>query len=248
MSLKKLIPGPIRKMIRPVIDRFPLTVEYRPVRSSWPGEKRRFEYQERYVEFDIRPTDRVLDIGSGSDPFPYATCLVDRFLDPTPHRDGSINRSGKPLVSADIQYLPFPDKSFEFVYCAHILEHVDDPVRACAEIMRIGKRGYLETPTMSEDILFSWAKERHKWHVVGINGTLCFFEYSPRQLEGIRSPAWENLIMNRRYHPLQEAYFGNRDIFDVVFPWESSFSVFVFRLGGEVECLNASVANRDLAR
>jgi hypothetical protein len=246
MSLKKLIPGPIKRMIRPVIDWVPVSIEYRPLRSEFPGEKRRFEYQQRYVKFDIRPTDSVLDIGSGNDPFPYATCLVDRYLDATPHRYGEIDPKGKPLVSADIHNLPFADKSFDFVYCAHILEHTDDPVKACAELMRVGKRGYLETPTMSEDILFAWAKERHKWHVVSINQTVCFFEYSPRQLEGIGSAVWEDLIMNRRYHPLQEAYFHNRDIFDVVFPWEDRFAVFVFRLGGEVESLNASVADRKL--
>ena len=242
MSLKKLIPRPVRKLLRPLVDKVPLTLERRPLRSEWPGEKRRIEYQQQYVKFDLSATDRVLDIGSGSEPFPYATCLVDRFLDPTPHRYGDILREGKPLVSADIHQLPFCDKSFDFVYCAHILEHVDDPVRACAEIIRIGKRGYLETPTMSEDMLFAWAKERHKWHVVSINHTLCFFEYSPRQLEGIGSPVWENLIMDRRYHPLQQAYFANRDIWDVMFPWVDSFSVYVFRLGGQVETLNAPVA------
>jgi SAM-dependent methyltransferase len=238
MSLKKLIPRPVRKLARAVIDRVPVTVEYRPLRSEWPGEKRRFEYQERYVKFDIKPTDRVLDIGSGNEPFPYATCLVDRFLDPTPHREGAIYRGGKPLVSADIHNLPFADQSFDFVYCAHILEHVDDPVKACAELMRVARRGYLETPTMSEDILFLWGKERHKWHVVSINRTLCFFEYSPRQLEGIRSTVWESLIMNRRYHPLQEAYFTNRDIFNVMFEWKTEFNVYVFWANGTIETLN----------
>src|SRR5512139_1315629 len=113
MSLKKLIPRPLRKMVRPIIDRVPVTIEYRPLRSPFPGEKQRIEYQERYVKFDIQPTDRVLDIGSGNEPFPYATCLVDRFLDDTHHRYGEINQNGKPLVSADIEYLPFADKSFD---------------------------------------------------------------------------------------------------------------------------------------
>jgi SAM-dependent methyltransferase len=239
MSLKKLVPQPIRKLLRPLLDRIPLTVEYRPLRSEIPRAEHRFDYQQRYIDFNIGPGERVLDIGSGGDPFPYATCLVDRFLDPTPHRHGSIAQDDKPLVSADIHRLPFRDKSFDFVYCAHILEHVDDPVKACAEIMRIGKRGYLETPTISEDLLFAWAKERHKWHVVSINQTLCFFEYSPRQLEGIGSTVWEDLIMDRRYHPLQQAYSANRDMFDVMFPWIDSFTVYVFHLGGEVESLNA---------
>jgi hypothetical protein len=105
--------------------------------------------------------------------------------------------------------------------------------------MRIGKRGYLETPTISEDILFAWAKERHKWHVVSIGRALCFFEYSERQLQGIGSTAWEDVIMDRRYHPLQQAYFENRDIFDVMFPWVESFTVYLFYLDGRVHSLNA---------
>lgn len=243
MSLKKLIPQPVRKSVRSLLDKIPLKVEARRPRPNWPGEKHRFDYQKRYVQFDIRPGERVLDIGSGGDPFPHATFLVDRFVEPTAHRYGSLVQDGKPLVSADIHHLPFHDKSFDFVYCAHILEHTDDPLRACAEIMRIGKRGYLETPTISEDILFAWAKERHKWHVVGINRALCFFEYSERQLQGIGSTAWENVIMDKSYHPLQQAYFENRDLFDVMFPWVESFTVYVFYLDGRVESLNTTATN-----
>ena len=243
MSLKKLIPRPVKKVARRLIDKIPVVVEVRPPRPEWPGEKQRYGYQRLHVNFNIKPTDRVLDIGSGGDPFPQATFLVDRFIEPTPHRYGSIVRDEKPLVSADIHHLPFRDKSFDFIYCVHILEHVDDPLRACAEIMRVGKRGYLETPTASEDLLFAWAKERHKWQVVGINRTLCFFEYSPRQLEGIGTPAWEELIMSKRYHPLQRAYYENRDLFDVMFPWEEQFTVYVFHLNGRIESLNAQAAD-----
>ncbi len=239
MSFKKLIPQPVKRLVRPLLDRIPLKVEVSQPRPEWPGERHRFNYQERYVEFDIRAGERVLDIGSGGDPFPHATFLVDRFIEPTAHRYGSIVQDGKPLVSADIHHLPFHDKTFDFVYCAHILEHVEDPITACGEIMRIGKRGYLETPTMSEDILFAWAKDRHKWHVVSIGRALCFFEYSERQLRGIGSTAWEDVIMGKRYHPLQQAYFENRDIFDVMFPWVESFTVYVFHLDGRVESLNA---------
>ena len=246
-ALKKLIPRPVKTLVRSVLDRIPLTVETRPLRRDLPAGAGRFYYQQHHVNFDITPGDLVIDIGSGGDPFPYATHLVDRFLEPTEHRHGPLVKRDKPLIAADVHHLPFRDKAFDFVYCAHILEHVDDPITACAEIMRIGKRGYLETPTMAEDMLFAFTQHIHKWHVVANAQTLCFFEYSVRQSEGIRSNAWADVIDSRRYHPLQDAFYKNQDIFKVMFTWEESFAVFVFRSNGTIESLNAETLKRDEA-
>ena len=80
-------------------------------------ERDRYSYQKGYVEFDIGPEDRVLDIGSGGDPFPLATVLVDGFLASSPTRHESLVTNGKPFVLADVHNLPFADKSFAYVYC-----------------------------------------------------------------------------------------------------------------------------------
>jgi ubiquinone/menaquinone biosynthesis C-methylase UbiE len=165
--------------------------------------------------------------------------VVDRFIEETKDRHGPLRTDGKPFVLADIHALPFHNKSFDFIYCSHLLEHVDDPIKACAEIMRVGKRGFVETPTFGKDSLFAWANGMHRWHVISISNILCFFEYSPRQLEGIRSSAWRDIIFSRWYHPLQEAFYNNQDVFNTMLLWENPFSVFVFRLDGSVEKLNA---------
>ena len=209
-------------------------------RPKWPGEHDRVTYQRRYVAFDIHPGQRVLDLGSGGDPFPFASVLTDRFPDSSPTRRETLVTAGKPFVVSDIHDLPFGDKAFDFVYCSHVLQAVEDPVKACQEIMRVGARGFIETPTLGKDTLFAWARGLQRWHVVGIGETLCFFEYSQRQLDGIKSPAWRDRILSKWYDPLQEIFYENQDVFNVMFTWARQFSVYCFRLDGSVEILNAT--------
>ena len=238
----KLIRRPLKFGANYLQDKMGVKIETHRKRPKWSGEESRFDYQQRCVEFNIQPGEQVLDIGNGGYPFPYATVLTDRFLEKSPSRFESLVRANKPFVLADIHDLPFRDKGFDFVYCAHVLEVVDNPLKACREIMRVGKRGYIETPTLGKDALFAWAKNLQKWHVVSIGQNLCFFEYSERQLDGIKSSVWRDLIMGKWRHPLQEAFYDNQDIFNVMFIWDNEFSVFLFRLDGTVQTLNAEVA------
>jgi|SRR5215831_4376209 len=243
MSLKRLIPRRIKSWAGRLIDQVPFSVQPRRRRPLWPGENDRWSYQSQYVDFQVKKGERVLDLGSGANPFPYATHLVDRYLDPTSHRNADLTKDHRPLVAADLHQLPFQDKFFDFVYCSHVLEHVEDPIQTCAEIMRVGKRGFIETPTMGKDILFAWTTHTHKWHLAACGQTLCFFEYSLRHAEGIRSSAWRDIIFDRHYHPLQEAFYRNQDIFNVLFTWSDRFSVFVFAQDGGVKTLNADAVS-----
>jgi len=204
-----------------------------PVR---PGEPR-FAYQQQFISHRFCSGERVLDIGSGGDPFPEATVLADRHLEPTSHRCTKFESQGKPVVICDIHTLPFADHAFDYVIAAHILEHVDDPIQACRELQRVARRGFIETPALLKDALFAWAKGMHKWHVVGIGNRLVFFEYNQRQLEGIRCNAWHQLIFGASYHPLQEAFNNNQDLFNVMLEWEGSFDVTVMKVDGGVQTL-----------
>lgn len=210
-----------------------LRVERVRRRSKRSSERVRYDFQRRFIAFDIPEGAAVLDVGSGGDPFPFATTLVDRYVDQTHHRHAPLIRDSRRFVEADIADLPFADDEFEFVYCAHVLEHVPDPIAACRELMRVGRRGYIETPTLGKDVLFAWnVPEMHKWHVVAIADQLCFFELSPRQSEGVRSKVWRELILGKWEHPLQDMYFDNEDLFNVMFLWHGGFTVQVFRLDG----------------
>jgi hypothetical protein len=224
--------------VRSVARRFLLELLLRKLerdRPEWCGERRRFDYQRKYTTFNIQFGELVLDIGGGNDPFPYATILSDRYLERTRHRMEDLVRDSRPFIILDVEHLPLKDKSVDFIYCSHVLEHVDDPFKACSELMRVGRRGYIETPTYAQDGLFAWAKGMHKWHIVSINNKLVFFEYTDRQLEGVRSSVWYELIMGSKYHILQELYYNNLDFFYVMFTWTDCFECVVYRLSTNLE-------------
>lgn len=41
----------------------------------------------------------------------------------------------------DIREIPLPDESFDIVICNHIMEHIDDDMKAMREVQRVMKRG-----------------------------------------------------------------------------------------------------------
>ena len=84
---------------------------------------------------------RVLEIGPGQLPFWRAGMFVD-----------NVNAADIPadrFIKCDVNFepLPFADKSFDFVYCRHVLEDMVNPFMICSEMSRVAKAGYIETPS-----------------------------------------------------------------------------------------------------
>lgn len=122
----------------------------------------------------IKKNDLVLDVGSGDKPFWRADVIVDKYLHDNQQRNsGSVILDPKKLfVKADVENLPFKDKVFDFVFCSHLLEHVDKPEKAISEILRVAKAGYIEVPNSVLEIFKPFPP--HLWYCLYDNETLIF--------------------------------------------------------------------------
>lgn len=64
------------------------------------------------------------------------------------------------FVEGNVYSIPFPDKSFDIVFCRHLLEHLEDPKKAIDEMKRVGKRVII--------VLFRPISEEHLTMIDGI--------------------------------------------------------------------------------
>ncbi|MGB0908935.1 MAG: class I SAM-dependent methyltransferase [Nitrospirales bacterium] len=128
-----------------------------------------------------RHEKKVLDVGSGHRPNKEATHLVDLWQENNSERGKSIKRHGRPLIVATLEALPFKDQTFDYIIASHVVEHVEDPTQACNELIRVGRAGYVETPSpfyeqgynFPNPIRRGWSF--HRWFVfLDDNQTLIF--------------------------------------------------------------------------
>ncbi|MBI5928572.1 MAG: class I SAM-dependent methyltransferase [Chloroflexi bacterium] len=114
----------------------------------------------------------LLDVGCATKPyqaiFPDVTYYVGADWPKTLHDNNKID------VFADINSLPFPSETFDAVLCTEVLEHINNPKMALAEISRVLKyNGFL---ILSVPFLYRIHEEPHD-----------YYRYTPFALEDLFS-------------------------------------------------------------
>lgn len=179
---------------------------------------------------------KILDAGGWFIPFKEATHVVD--LMPYETREGVLQLNPMPrerftktkwhqanFLSPDLR-LPYPDKFFDYSVCGHTVEDLADPVPLLAELRRVSKAGYIETPSrISEQTIGvrdrmtdAQGHPHHHWIVEAEDNKLLF---SSKEI---------SLASSRKYHavPLQtyENLFACKKVSAIMsFQWKGYFSV-----------------------
>jgi len=139
----------------------------------------------------------VLDVGGWASPLARA----DWVLDLMPHATRGIYAYDREAeaprerfeadtwVQRDIcdrEPWPFADGRFDFAVCAHTLEDVRDPIWVCGELARVARAGYVEVPSLPEELAWGvegpWVgRHHHRWLVQEADGGLEFI-FKPHDL------------------------------------------------------------------
>ena len=125
------------------------------------------------------------------------------------------------MVCADIEALPFGDRTFDYVICNHVLEHVEDAVQGVRELARVRKRGYLAVPSGFYEFVCPTAS--HRWVFALSGDTLLIKRKEERHNLGVQM-----------YGGLFFMLYGETDfrrlvmrrprLFGVALEWEGSIS------------------------
>lgn len=110
---------------------------------------------------NIKPGDRVLEIGPGATPFHRSDVLLEKKFENEQEYASQFGtnekiKTTKTIVYYDGNVFPFKDNEFDYVICSHVLEHVSDVSYFLSEIFRVGKRGYLEYPLIYYEYLYNF--------------------------------------------------------------------------------------------
>ena len=193
-------------------------------------------FQNERMAFDIQPGDKVLDMGSGGWPFKQATHLADMHPGKTSHRMEDLQRDHRPFVVIDAQQMPFLDKEWDFIFCSHVLEHLDRPGEACRELMRVSRKGYIEVPTRLSDVMlnFTRLKEHHRWHGLTLGNTLVLIEWTEEERRDMGSNFFFQSLHSRYHNPFQQLFEDNWRMFYAMLPWEGRFKFLVISKDGKI--------------
>jgi len=112
------------------------TEQNKVINRYWQPNQIVIQNIQRYCE--TKEHKLVLEIGPGVEPFVLATDFIGCNEKITNYCD----------IDIDKDTFPYTNEKFDFIYCRHVLEDIQNPDFALNEIIRVTKYGgYIETPS-----------------------------------------------------------------------------------------------------
>jgi SAM-dependent methyltransferase len=171
----------------------------------------------------IESTDKVLEIGPGATPYFRSNVFLEREYESEEILIAQSGRVGvlhtdKPIFTYDGGRFPFQDNEFDYVICSHVLEHVENADTFLGEVQRVGRKGYLEFPTLYYEFIYNIPE--HNLLLLYNEGKI---KWMKKEESGLRK---YEFIQELFFATLNKGYFGLisdcRDYFFQGFEWFDS--------------------------
>lgn len=144
-------------------------------------------------------------------------CFIDRF-EAQLHLDYITADLESPLakVKMDIHAIPFPEETFDVVFCNHVMEHVEDHVKALSELYRVlrpGGWGIIQSPqdptrlVTYEDRSITDPKEREQ-HFLQSDHYRIFGQNYAEELEKGGFTVTEDRFVMQELSPAEVRYYA----------------------------------------
>jgi ubiquinone/menaquinone biosynthesis C-methylase UbiE len=188
------------------------------------------EVKSGYSTVKIKNSWKVLEIGGGANPCERANVITNYKQEENQRAKKAKVVPGAKMLEMDVQDMSdFKDKEFDFSLCVQVLEHVDNPVKACKEIMRVSKQGYIETPSPLCEKTIGWPF--HKWlvYICPKNpNKLIFVKKSEEDYKRQDDFFW-NMFYKQRNKEFIRVLLKYYKQWITVFHWKGEFEVEVIR-------------------
>ena len=186
--------------------------------------------------YEIPADWQVLEVGPGDFPFERADMVADW----NPDKLAPLRDQGKRCYHADLSQglRLFEDKEFDYVWCSHVLEHVEDPLACAATLSRIAKRGTLVVPSAVKESLFLFEEAEHKWLILPSpeeGGPPLFIRHNKAFIDRLKDLEAQKigcklfrsgpnrLGEDQRY--LRQWFYENEPALDIVVHWEGELKI-----------------------
>lgn len=167
----------------------------------------------------------ALEVGCGAHPWPRANAYADI----QHHESVPVEK----FTCASVEKLPAEwTGRYDFSFVSHCLEHVENPVRAAAELARVSKRGVIVCPSPFKEGLYNFCESDHKWFVLQLKDGLQFVPIDTSWRERVANETvqqWFHRMYRYSESRLGADSFRMRQWFhdcepllDVVYRWEGT--------------------------
>lgn len=202
-----------------------------PVTFNVSSGGKLLQYLLGWQKYNIKPTDTVLEVGSGGHPLIRSDILCDKFVFSSYERFLNLPVvMDRPFVGADAEHLPFRDKSIDFLYCTDLAEHLPQPDKFLQECMRVAHKGVIITPSVTAERMFGWG-----YHAV-------MYEVQDKKLLIHRKTRTNWGLFGGTFHDLwltdptfQKFFSHNAALFRMTYEWQDRIEYEYVPLQGDLD-------------